>query len=68
MCGMKTKTTLLVDDELLNKAQMVTGLTTKAAVVQAALEGLVVRESTRQLLGGIGVVKGVRHRRPRVPG
>ena len=64
---MKTKTTLFVDDELLNKAQMMTGLTNKAAVVQAALEVLVVRESTRRLLGGIGVVKAVRHRRPRVP-
>jgi len=65
---MKAKTTLLIDDELLNKAQMVTGLTTKAAVVQAALEVLLVRESTRRLLGSIGLVKAVRHRRPRVPG
>jgi len=65
---MKSKTTLLIDDELLNKAQAFTGLTTKAAVVQAALEMLLVRESTRRLLGGIGLMKAVRHRRPRVPG
>jgi hypothetical protein len=65
---MRSKTTLFIDHELLNNAQVLSGLTNTTAVVQAALEALVATESARRLLGGVGVVKAVRHRRPRVPG
>jgi Arc/MetJ family transcription regulator len=68
VCGIRSKTTLLIDDGLLNNAQVLTGLTNKTAVVQAALEALVANESARRLQGGVGVVKVVRHRRTRLPG
>ena len=64
---MRSKTTLLIDDQLLINGQVLTGLATKAALVQAAFEGLVASESARRLRGGIGVMKPVRHRRPRAP-
>jgi Arc/MetJ family transcription regulator len=67
---MKSKTTLDIDDELLTKAQVLTGLDTKAAVVEAALESLLVKESARRLLNGMGLMHAVRlrRRRPRLPG
>jgi Arc/MetJ family transcription regulator len=64
---MKSKTTLHIDDELLNKAQVLTGLDTNAAVVQAALE-MIANESAKRLVGGVGLEKQVRDRRPRLPG
>jgi len=46
--------TLVLDDELLAKAQAFTGLEEKAALVREALKALIERESSRRLarLGG----------------
>jgi Arc/MetJ family transcription regulator len=48
------RTTLVLDDELLAKAQAYTGLKEKSAVVREALKALVEREAARRLalLGG----------------
>lgn len=48
------RTTLNLDDDLLEQAQRLTGLTEKTALVRAALEALIERESARRLarLGG----------------
>ncbi len=48
------RTTLNLDDDLIAKAQALTGLTEKSAVVRAALKALIERESARRLarLGG----------------
>ena len=48
------RTTLNLDDELLEEAQRLTGLSEKTALVRAALEALIERESARRLarLGG----------------
>jgi Arc/MetJ family transcription regulator len=51
---MKTRTTLILDDELLEEARRLTGMEEKTAVVHAALKALIRRESARRLaeLGG----------------
>jgi Arc/MetJ family transcription regulator len=48
------RTTLNLDDDLLEEAQRLTGLNEKTALVRAALEALIERESARRLarLGG----------------
>lgn len=48
------RTTLTLDDELLLKAQQVSGLTERAQLIREALLALVQRESARRLamLGG----------------
>jgi len=48
------RTTLVLDDELLHKAEEFTGMTEKTAVVREALKALLERESARRLasLGG----------------
>ena len=48
------RTTLNIDDALLDRATALTGLREKTAVVRAGLEALVARESARRLatLGG----------------
>ena len=48
------KTTLNIDDDLLARAQELTGITEKTAVVRTGLEALIARESARRLakLGG----------------
>ncbi|WP_333986278.1 type II toxin-antitoxin system VapB family antitoxin [Burkholderia orbicola] len=49
------RTTLSLDDALLAKAQQLTGITEKSALVREALRALIARESARRLarLGGI---------------
>jgi Arc/MetJ family transcription regulator len=51
---MHMRTTLILDDELLEKARRLSGLKEKTATVHAGLEALVARESARRLaaLGG----------------
>jgi Arc/MetJ family transcription regulator len=48
------RTTLALDDELVARAQALTGLTAKSALVREALRALIERESARRLalLGG----------------
>ena len=48
------RTTLAMDDELVDKAQAFTGLREKSALVREALKALIERESARRLarLGG----------------
>ena len=48
------RTTLNIDDQLLDEAQRITGMTEKAALVREALRALIERESARRLarLGG----------------
>jgi Arc/MetJ family transcription regulator len=51
---MHMRTTLILDDEVIEKARRLTGLKEKTAVVRAGLEALIARESARRLaaLGG----------------
>lgn len=48
------RTTLAIDDDLLEKARLFTGLDEKSAIVREALKALIERESARRLarLGG----------------
>lgn len=48
------RTTLALDDSLLNQAQLLTGLKEKSILVREALKALIERESARRLalLGG----------------
>ena len=48
------RTTIVLDDNLVAKAQAMTGLREKSALVREALEALIQRESARRLakLGG----------------
>ena len=48
------RTTLKIDDHLLNEAQRITGKSEKAALVREGLRALIERESARRLarLGG----------------
>lgn len=43
------RTTLALDDELVKKAQRLTGTTEKAALVRQGLQALIERESARRL-------------------
>ncbi len=51
---MHMRTTLNIDETLLQEATRVSGITEKTAVVRAGLEALIARESARRLaaLGG----------------
>jgi Arc/MetJ family transcription regulator len=62
------RTTLALDDELLETAQAYTGLREKSAVVREALKALIERESARRLarLGGSEAdMKPISRRRPK---
>ena len=65
---MHMRTTLILNDELLDKARKLTGLKEKTAMVHAGLEALVARESARRLAALGGSEKGLRlARRRRLP-
>lgn len=51
---MHMRTTLIIDDALLNRAREITGIQEKTALVRAGLEALISREAGRRLaaLGG----------------
>lgn len=51
---MQMRTTLIIDDELLERARTLTGIHEKTALVHAGLTALIARESARRLarLGG----------------
>lgn len=62
------RTTIALDDELVNEAQRLTGSTEKTALVREALRALIERESARRLalLGGSEPdLKDIPRRRPR---
>ena len=58
------RTTLILDDDLLERARSLTGLKEKTAMVHAGLEALIARESARRLAALGGSQKGLR-RAPR---
>jgi len=62
------RTTLNINDALLRKAQRLSGIHQKTAVLHAGLEALVARQSARRLadLGGTeGALKAIPRRRQR---
>jgi Arc/MetJ family transcription regulator len=61
------RTTIALDDDLLAKAEALTGLSEKAALVREALRALIQRESAKRLalLGGSEpLLKNVPRRQP----
>lgn len=65
---MHMRTTLIIDDELLAKAQELSGLQEKTAVLHAGLRALISRENARRLaaLGGTErALKPIARRRTR---
>jgi len=54
------RTTLILDDGLLERARILTGLKEKTAMVHAGLEALIARESARRLAALGGSEKGLR--------
>lgn len=65
---MHMRTTIILDDPLVEKARRLTGLREKTALVHAGLEALIARESARRLaaLGGSEPnLVAVGRRRPR---
>ena len=64
---MHMRTTLNIDDEMLDKASRLTGVKEKTALVRLGLEALIARESSRRLAKLGGTEKGLRpipRRRP----
>ncbi len=57
---MHMRTTLNIDDRLLDKARRLSGLKEKTAIVHAGLEALVALESARRLAALGGTEKGLR--------
>jgi hypothetical protein len=51
---MHMRTTLIIDDVLINRARLLTGIEEKTALVHAGLEALIAREAAKRLaaLGG----------------
>lgn len=51
---MHMRTTLILDDDLLDRAKQLTGIQEKTALVRAGLEALIAREAAKRLaaLGG----------------
>jgi hypothetical protein len=61
------RTTLIIDDELLDRARELTGIHDKTALVRAGLEALIVREAGKRLalLGGTQAkLSNIPRRRP----
>ena len=65
---MHMRTTLIIDDQLLERARLLSGLKEKTAIVHAGLEALIARESAKRLaaLGGTDPeIKAIPRRRSR---
>ena len=61
------RTTLIIDDNLLERARQLTGIREKTALVRAGLEALIAREAARRLAALAGTQPGLRsvpRRRP----
>jgi len=54
------RTTLIIDDELLAKAQELSGLRGKTAVLHAGLHALISRENARRLAALGGAQRGLK--------
>ena len=57
---MHMRTTLIIDDVLLAKAQELSGLRGKTAVLHAGLQALIARENGRRLAALGGTERGLR--------
>lgn len=57
---MHMRTTLIIDDELFEKAQQLSGLSEKTAVLHAGLKALIARENARRLAALGGTERGLR--------
>jgi len=64
---MHMRTTLILNDALLEKARKLAGLREKTATVHAGLEALIARESARRLAGLGGSETALRPPRRRRP-
>ena len=65
---MHMRTTLIIDEGLLERASELTGIRQKSALVRAGLEALIAREAARRLAALAGAEPGLRavpRRRPR---
>jgi hypothetical protein len=66
---MHMRTTLIIDQNLLEHARQLTGIRKKTALVRAGLEALIAREAARRLAALGGTEPGLRavpRRRPRL--
>jgi len=54
------RTTLIIDESLLERASELTGIRQKTALVRVALEALIAREATRRLAALAGTEPGLR--------
>lgn len=64
---MDMRTTLILNDALVERARRLTGITEKTALVHAGLEALIAREAARRLAALGGTMPGLptpRRRRP----
>jgi len=57
---MHMRTTLILDDALVDKARALTGIREKTALVRAGMEALIARESARRLAALGGTEPGLR--------
>jgi hypothetical protein len=57
---MHMRTTLILRDDLIEKARALTGIREKTALVHAGLETLIARESARRLVALGGTMPGLR--------
>lgn len=64
---MHMRTTLNIDDRLLQEAARLSGISEKTAIVRAGLEALIARESARRLAALGGSEPGIRRIRRRRP-
>ena len=64
---MHMRTTMIIDDELLEKARKLTGIAEKTAVVHAGLRALIVQRSAARLAELGGSDRGARAPRRRRP-
>jgi len=62
------RTTLLIDEALLERARELSGIRQKTALVRAGLEALIAREAARRLAALGGAEPGARPVRRRRPG
>jgi len=57
---MHMRTTLIIDQDLVERARQLTGIRKKTALVRAGLEALIAREAARRLAALAGAEPGLR--------